>query len=96
MRTLSKKFLAVVLSLLFCCSVLPLVFSCSAIRGVPIMCSWCSYQCIRGDTGQNSAETQCRGFLVLESPCVSFSVLESRCRGFLSSEKMPWDYDVVA
>ena len=36
---------------------------------------------IRGHKGQNSTETWCRGFLVLES----------RCCGFLSSEKMPWN-----
>ena len=44
---------------------------------------------------QNSAETRCRGFLVLESRCRGFSALESRCRGFLSSEKMSWNHDVV-
>ena len=51
---------------------------------------------IRGRKDQNSAETRCRGFLVLESRCRGFSVLESRCRGILSSEKMPWNHDVVA
>ena len=35
---------------------------------------------------QNSAETRCRGFLVLESRCRSFAALESRCRGFLVLE----------
>ena len=50
---------------------------------------------IRGHKGQNSAETRCRGFLVLESRCRGFSALESRCRGFLSSEKMSWNHDVV-
>ena len=34
--------------------------------------------------------------MVLESGCRGFSVLESRCRGFLSSEKTPWNHDVVA
>ena len=51
---------------------------------------------IRGHMGQNSTETRCRGFLVLESRCHGFSVLESPCRGFSSSEKMPWNHDVVA
>ena len=51
---------------------------------------------IRGHKGQNSTETRCRGFLVLESRCRGFLVLESRCRGFLSSEKTPWNHDVVA
>ena len=32
--------------------------------------------------GQNSTETRCCGFLVLESRCRGFSVLESRCSGF--------------
>ena len=41
---------------------------------------------IRGHKGQNSTETRCRGFLVLEY----------RCRGFSSSEKMPWNHDAVA
>ena len=41
---------------------------------------------IKGYKGQNSTETRCRGFWVLES----------RCRGFLSSEKMRWDNNVVA
>ena len=50
---------------------------------------------IRGHKGQNSTETRCRGFLVLESRCCGFSVLESRCRGLSSSEKMPWNHDVV-
>ena len=49
-----------------------------------------------GHIGQNSTETRCRGFLVLESRCRGFSVLEFRCRSFLSSEKMPWNNDVVA
>ena len=51
---------------------------------------------IRRYKGQNSTGTRCRGFLVLESRCRGFLVLESRCRGFLSSEKMPWNHDVVA
>ena len=50
---------------------------------------------IRGYKGQNSTETPCRGFLVLESRCHGCSVLESRCHSFLSSEKMPWNHDVV-
>ena len=41
---------------------------------------------IRGHKDQNSAGTRCRGFLVLEP----------RCRGFLSSEKTPWNHDVMA
>ena len=41
---------------------------------------------IRGHKGQNSTGTRFRGFLALESGC----------RGFLSSEKMPWNHDVVA
>ena len=52
--------------------------------------------CIRGYKGQNSTGTRCRGFLALESRCRGFLVLESRCRGFLSSEKTPWNHDVVA
>ena len=52
-------------------------------------------QDIRGHKGQNSTETRCRDFLVLESRCRGFSALESRCRGFLSSEKMSWNHDVV-
>ena len=51
---------------------------------------------IRGHKGQNSTGTRCRGFLALESRCRGFLVLESRCRGFLSSEKTPWNHDVVA
>ena len=50
---------------------------------------------VRGHKGQNSTGTQCRGFLALESRCRGFLVLESRCRGFLSSEKTPWNHDVV-
>ena len=50
---------------------------------------------IRGHKGQNFTETRCRGFLVLESRCRGFSVMESRCRGFSSSEKMPWNHQVV-
>ena len=49
-----------------------------------------------GYKGQNSTGTWFRGFLVLESRCRGFLVLESRCRGFLSSEKTPWNHDVVA
>ena len=56
---------------------------------------FCQYS-IRGHKGQNSTGTQCRGFLALESRCRGFLVLESRCRGFLSSEKTPWNHDVVA
>ena len=41
---------------------------------------------IRGHKGENSAETQCRGFLVLESLYRDFSAMESRCRGFLVLE----------
>ena len=50
---------------------------------------------IRGHEGQNSTETRCRGFLVLESRCRGFSVLEShvvafrllkKCLGFLVLE----------
>ena len=41
---------------------------------------------IRGHKGQNSAETRCRDFLVLESRCRGFSALECRCRGFLVLE----------
>ena len=51
---------------------------------------------IRGCKSQNSTGTRCRGILVLESRCCGFLVLESRCRGFLSSEKTPWNHDVVA
>ena len=51
---------------------------------------------IRRHKGQNSTGTWCRGFLALESRCCGFLVLESRCRGFLSSEKTPWNHDVVA
>ena len=51
---------------------------------------------IRGHKGQNSTGTPCRDFLALESRCRGFLVLESRCRGFLSSEKTPWNHDVVA
>ena len=40
---------------------------------------WGTDRNIRGYNGQNSAETQCRGFWVLESGCHGFSVLESRC-----------------
>ena len=40
---------------------------------------------IKGHKGQNSVESQCRGF----------SALESRCCGFLSSEKMFWNHEVV-
>ena len=47
---------------------------------------------IRGHKGQNSS----RDFLVLESRCRGFLVLESRRRGFLSSDKTPWNHDVVA
>ena len=50
---------------------------------------------IRGNKGQNATETRCPGFLVLESRCRVFSALESRCRGFSSSEKMPWNHDIV-
>ena len=52
--------------------------------------------CIRGHKGQNSTGTRCRGFLALESRCRGFLVLEYWCRGFLSSEKTPWNHDVVA
>ena len=41
---------------------------------------------IRGHKVQDSTETRCRGFFILES----------WCRGFLSSEKIPWNHDVVA
>ena len=51
---------------------------------------------IREHKSQNSARTGCRGLLVLESWCRGFLVLESRCCGFLSSEKTPWNHDVVA
>ena len=51
---------------------------------------------IRGHKGRNSTRTRFRGFLVLESRCRDFLVLESRCRGFLSSEKTPWNHDIVA
>ena len=50
---------------------------------------------IRGHKGQNSTGTRCCGCLVLESRCRGFLVLKSRCRGFLSSEKTPWNHDVV-
>ena len=46
--------------------------------------------------GQNSTGTRCCGFLALESRCRGYLVLESPCRGFLSSEKMPWNHDVMA
>ena len=51
---------------------------------------------IKGHKGQNSAGTRCRGFLALEYRCRGFLVLESRFRGFLSSEKTPWNHDVMA
>ena len=51
---------------------------------------------IRGHKGQNFTGTRCRSFLVLESRCGGFLVLETRCRGFLSSEKTPWNHDVMA
>ena len=51
---------------------------------------------IRGHKGRNPSGTRCRGFLALESQCRGFLVLASRCRGFLSSEKTPWNHDVVA
>ena len=51
---------------------------------------------IRGNNGQNSTGTRCCDCLVLESQCRGFLVLKSRCRGFLSSEKTPWNHDVVA
>ena len=35
-------------------------------------------------------------FLDLEYLCLGFSVFESQCCGFSSSEKMPWNHDVVA
>ena len=41
---------------------------------------------IRGHKGQDSTGTRCRGFFILES----------WCRSFLSSEKIPWNHDVVA
>ena len=41
---------------------------------------------IRGHKVQDSTETRCRGFFILES----------WCRGFLSSEKIPWNHDVMA
>ena len=50
----------------------------------------------RGHKGHNSTGTRCSGFLVLESRFRGFLVLETRCRGFLSSEKTPWNHDVVA
>ena len=59
-------------------------------------CPWKIQYFIRGNKGQNSTGTWCRGFLALESRCRGFSVLESRCPGFLSSEKTPWNHDVVA
>ena len=40
---------------------------------------------IRGHNGQNSTETGCRGFLVLESLCRGFSALESECHGLIVS-----------
>ena len=46
--------------------------------------------------GQNSTETRCRGFLLVESRYRGFSALESRCCGFSSYEKMPRNHDVVA
>ena len=49
-----------------------------------------------GHKGQNSTGTRCHGFLVSESRSCDILVLESRCRGFLSSEKTPWNHDVVA
>ena len=51
---------------------------------------------MKGNKGQNSTGTRCRDFLALESRCCGFLVLESRCRVFSSSEKTPWNHDVVA
>ena len=51
---------------------------------------------IRGHKGQNSTGTRSPRFLALASRCRGFSVLESRCRGFLSSEKTPWNDDLIA
>ena len=42
---------------------------------------------MRSHKGQNSAETRCCGFLVLEPQCCSYSILESQCCCLLSSEK---------
>ena len=42
---------------------------------------------IRGHKDQNSAETRCRGFLVLESRCRGFSTLESRSVAFCLLKK---------
>ena len=44
-----------------------------------------SHKIIRSHQGQNSAESWCRGFLVLESRCRGFLVLEYRCRGTCAS-----------
>ena len=45
-------------------------------------CGWRTDRNVRGYNGQNSAETLCCGFLVLESQCCGFLVLESWCCGF--------------
>ena len=50
---------------------------------------------IRGHKSQNSGGTRCRGFVVLESQCCVFLVLESWYCSFLSSEKTPWNHNVV-
>ena len=50
---------------------------------------------IRGHKGQNSTGTRCRGFLVMEPPCRVFLSWNLDVVAFLSSEKMPLNYDVV-
>ena len=65
-------------------------------RYIKLSARQCPRKLIRGHKSQNSSETQCPGFLILESQYRGFSVFESRCRGFLSPEKMPWIHDVVA
>ena len=65
-------------------------------KPVPLNVNFSPVSVIRGHKGQNFTGTRCRDFFALESWCRGFLVLESRCRGFLSSEKTPWNHDVVA
>ena len=65
-------------------------------HGLPLLLQDIAPGSIRGYKGQNSTETGCHGFLVLESRCCGFAALESLCCGFLSSEKKSWNHDVVA
>ena len=65
-------------------------------HGLPLVLQDIAPGSIRGHKDQNSTETGCHGFLVLESRCCGFSALESLCCGFLPSEKKSWNHDVVA